>query len=149
MLVFPLGRLLLWWVRTFYADEPLQLPLPNKSFYLLLQVIIVGHIVTVITAKATVLISGPFTRISLQLARKCQFSFILDLHQDLIDWRNQRDEACEPPSWGFGAPILLWFPVLVVLRPLSCRASSCFSLFLGFSSRASSTSFAFMYLVAL
>ena len=86
MLVFPSGRLLLWWVRPFYADKPLQLPLPNKSFYLLLQVIIVRHIVTVITVKATVFISRPLTRVSLQLARKCQFSFILDLHQDLIDW---------------------------------------------------------------
>ena len=40
------------------------------------------------------------------------------------------------------------FPILVVLRPLSYCASFCLSLFLGFSSQASSASFVFMYLVA-
>ena len=40
-------------------------------------------------------------------------------------------------------------PVLAIFCPLSCHTSSCFSLFLGFSSQASNASFAFMYLVAL
>ena len=39
--------------------------------------------------------------------------------------------------------------VLAIFQPLSYRASSCLSLFLGFSSRANSASSAFMYLVAL
>ena len=39
--------------------------------------------------------------------------------------------------------------VLAIFRPLSYRMSSCLSLFLGFSFRAKSASFVFMYLVAL
>ena len=36
MLVLPLGSLFLRWIHPFLADEPLQLPLPDKSFNLLL-----------------------------------------------------------------------------------------------------------------
>ena len=40
---------------------------------------------TVVTMEVAILVSRPFIRISLQLARKCQGSFVLDLHQDLVD----------------------------------------------------------------
>ena len=39
---------------------------------------------TVVTVETTVLVSGPLSRVSLWLAKKCQGSFNLDLHQDLI-----------------------------------------------------------------
>ena len=41
---------------------------------------------TLITVKTIILVSGPLIGVFLQLARKCQGSFVLDLHQDLIDW---------------------------------------------------------------
>ena len=40
----------------------------------------------VVAVETTILIFGPLARVSLQLARECQGSFILDLHQDLINW---------------------------------------------------------------
>ena len=144
MLVFSSGNLLLWWVCSFLADEPLQLSLSDESFYLLLQVVTVGYVMTVVMVEVAVLVSRPFIRISLQLARKCHGSFILDLHQDLVDRGSQRGEACEPLCGGFGVPILP-----SVFGPLSCRASSYLSLFLGFLSRASTASFEFMYFVSL
>ena len=58
-LIFSPGRLLLRLVHPFFIDEPLQLPLLDKSFYLL------GCIMTVITMEAAVLVSGPLARISL------------------------------------------------------------------------------------
>ena len=106
MLFLLTSNLLLWWVCSFLAYEPLQLPLFNKNFYLLLQVIVVRCVMVVITVKVVVLVSSPLIGVSLQLAGKCQGSFILDLHQDLVDWGIQWSEACEPPSGGFGAPIL-------------------------------------------
>ena len=60
---------------------------------------------TVVTVETTVLVSIPFTRVSLQLAREHQGSFILDLHQDLINWGVQRGEACEPSSGRLRVPI--------------------------------------------
>ena len=66
MLIFSPGRLLLGLVLPFFIDEPLQIPLLDKGFYLL------GCIMTVIAVEAAVLISGPLARISLQLARECQ-----------------------------------------------------------------------------
>ena len=107
MLVLSSGNLFLWWVRSFLIDEPPQLSLSDKSFYLLLQVVAVRCVMTVIMVKAAVLVSGPFIRVSFQLAGKCQGSFVLDLHQDLVDRARQRGEGYEPPSGGFGAPILL------------------------------------------
>ena len=106
MLVFSSGNLLLWWVCSFLADEPLQLSLSDESFYLLHQVVTVGCVMTVVMVEAAVLVSRPFIRISLQLARKCHGSFILDLHQDLVDRGSQRGEACEPLCGGLGAPVL-------------------------------------------
>ena len=50
---------------------------------------------TVVEVETTVLVSRPFARVSLQLAKECQGSFILDLHQDLINWGVQRCEAYE------------------------------------------------------
>ena len=70
MLVLSSGNLFLWWVRSFLIDEPPQLSLSDKSFYLLLQVVIVRCIMTVITVKTAVLIFGPLTEVSLQLTRK-------------------------------------------------------------------------------
>lgn len=35
--------------------------------------------------ETTVLVFGPLTRVSLQLAKEYQGPFILDLHQDLIN----------------------------------------------------------------
>ena len=57
-LVFPPSSLLLWWVCPLLTDEPLQLSLSDKSFYLLLQVVAVVRIMAVIT------ISRALTRIS-------------------------------------------------------------------------------------
>ena len=85
MLVLPSSNLLLWLVHSLLADEPQQLSLSDKSFYLLLQVIAVTCVMTVITMKVVVLVSGPLIGVSLQLAEKCQGSFFLDLHQDLVD----------------------------------------------------------------
>ena len=85
MLVLSSDNLFLWWVRSFLADEPPQLSLSGKSLYLLLQVVAVRRIITMITMKTVVLVFGPLTEVSLQLAKKHQGSFVLYLHQDLID----------------------------------------------------------------
>ena len=85
MLVLPSGNLLLRWIHSLFTDEPLQLSLTDKSFNLLLKVIAVGCVMTVITVGAIILVSRPLIRISLQLARKGQSSFVLNLHQDLVN----------------------------------------------------------------
>jgi len=41
---------------------------------------------TMIMMETAVLVSRPLAGVSLQLARECQGSFVLDLHQDLINW---------------------------------------------------------------
>ena len=79
-LVLPSGNLLLWQVRSFLADEPLQLSLSYKSFYLLPQVVAVRYVMTVITVKVAVLVSRPFIGVSLQLAGKCQGFFVFILY---------------------------------------------------------------------
>ena len=104
---------------------------------------------TVVVVEATIFVSRPLARVFLQLARECQGSFILDLHQDLINWGVQWGEACEPFGGRLRAPIILSISSLAIFHPLSCLDSSCLSFFLGFSSRASSASSVFMYLVAL
>ena len=106
MLVLPSWDLLLRWFHSLLVDEPLQLPLPNVSFDLLLQVVVVGGVITVITVETTVLVSRPFIRASLQLARKGQGSFVLNLHQDLIDRDSQWGEAHELPCGGLRAHVL-------------------------------------------
>ena len=45
-----------------------------------------------ILMKTTILASGPFVGISLQLARPRQGRVVLDLHQELIDWGSQWGE---------------------------------------------------------
>ena len=105
-LVLPLRKLLLRWVHFLLADEILQLSLPDESFNLLLQVVAVGCVMTVITMEAVVLVSRPLIRISLQFARKNQGSFVLNLHQDLVDWGNQQGEVRELPCRGLGAHVL-------------------------------------------
>ena len=89
MLVFPSGSLLLRWICPLLDDEPLQFPLPDKGFNLLLQVVAVSYVMAVITVEATVLIPRPFIKISLQLAEKDHGSFILNLHQNLVDQGSQ------------------------------------------------------------
>ena len=66
------------WVHSLLVDEPFQLSLLNESFNLLLQVIAVGYVMIVVTVEVAVLISRPLIRISLQLAKKGQGSFVLD-----------------------------------------------------------------------
>ena len=60
----------------------------------------------VITVETAVLVSRPFIRVSLQLARKGQGSFVLNLHQDLIDRDSQWGEAHELPYGGLRAHVL-------------------------------------------
>jgi len=79
-LVLPLWNLFLRWFRSLLADESLQLSLPDESFNLLLQVVTVSCVMTMITVETTVLVFRPLIRISLQLARKGQGSFVLNLH---------------------------------------------------------------------
>ena len=135
MLIASSGNLLLKWVRSLPVDEPLQLSLPDKSFDLLLLVIAVGRVMIVFMVETAILVSRPLIRISLQLTRKGQGSFVLDLHQDLVDRGNQRAEAHELPCGKLRAPVLPPFFSPSHLLPLSCRTSSCLSLFLDFSSR--------------
>ena len=80
MLVFSPGRLPLGLFSPFVTDEPLQLPLPIESFYLLLQVIAFRHVVAMITVVTIVFVSRPLAKVSLPLARECQGSFVLNLH---------------------------------------------------------------------
>ena len=51
MLIFPSRGLLLGWIRSLLADEPLQLSLSDKSFNLLLQVVTVSRVMAVITVE--------------------------------------------------------------------------------------------------
>ena len=44
-------------VRPLLADEPLQLSLSDKGFNLLLQVVIVGCVVVVVTVESAILVS--------------------------------------------------------------------------------------------
>ena len=109
MLVFSSAKRFLGLVCPFLTNEPLQLSLLDKSFYLLLQVIVVGCIMTVIMVEPIVLFSRPFARVSLQLAKECQGSCVLDLHQDLINQGVQRCEACESSGGRLRASIFLSF----------------------------------------
>ena len=102
-----------------------------------------------VTMETTVLVSGPLAKVSLQLAREHQGSFILDLHQNLINLGVQQGEACEPSGGRLRAPIFPSISYPRYLLPSVLYGSSCLSLFLGFSSQANSASSTFMYLVAL
>ena len=70
MLVFLSESLLLGWMHSFLADEPLQLSLPDKGFNLLLEVVVVSCVKAVITVETAIFISRSLIRISLQLAGK-------------------------------------------------------------------------------
>ena len=72
-------------LRPFLTDEPLQLPLPDESFYLLVQVIAFERVMIVIAVETIVLVFGPLAGVSLQLPMECQGLFVLNLHQDLIN----------------------------------------------------------------
>ena len=65
MLVLLSGNLLLQRVCSFLADEPLQLSLFDKSPYLLLQVVVVGCVITVVTVEVAILVFRPLIGISL------------------------------------------------------------------------------------
>ena len=80
MLVFSPAKRFLGLVCPFLTNEPLQLSLLDKSFYLLLQVIVVKCIMTVIAVEPIVLVSRSFARVSPQLAREWQGFCILDMH---------------------------------------------------------------------
>ena len=103
----------------------------------------------VITVETTIIASIPFIWISLHLAGEGQGFFILNLHQNLVDQGSQRRETCEFSYRGLETPVLPLFFNPSHLLPLSYLTSSYLSCFLSFSSRASNTSSAFMYLVAL
>ena len=76
----------------------------------------------IIMVETTVLVSGPLTRISFQLAKECQGSFVLDLYQDLVNRGGQHGEACEPSSGGFGSFV---FPSLSSSSHLSSPIFPC------------------------
>ena len=67
-------------IRFLLADELLQLSLSDKGFNLLLQVVAIGRVVTMVTVEAAIFLSGSFVRITLQLSRKRQGPFVLNLH---------------------------------------------------------------------
>ena len=71
----------------------------------------------VVAVEMTVFVSGPVARVSLQLAKECQGSFILDLYQDLINRGIQWGEACEPFDGRLRAPILLSISCPCYLSP--------------------------------
>ena len=80
-LVVLLGGLLLWkQICSLLTDKLLQLPLPDKGFDLLFQVIAVNRVIIVITVETTVSVSRPFVGIPLQLSGEGLGSFVLDLH---------------------------------------------------------------------
>ena len=54
--ILPLWGLLLWWIRPFLTNEPLQFPLSYKSFYLLLQILAIGCVVFLIMVELVILI---------------------------------------------------------------------------------------------
>ena len=64
-LVFPLKSLLLGWIHSFLVDKPLQLPLPDKGFNLLLQVVAVSCVMAMVTVEATIFVPRSLVRISL------------------------------------------------------------------------------------
>ena len=66
------------------SDELLQLPLFNKGFNLLFQVVTIGRVMTVVSVEAAILILRVFVGISLQLSEVSQGLLIFDLHQNLI-----------------------------------------------------------------
>ena len=63
-LVFLLWSLLLGWIDSLLLNEPLELPLSYKSFYLLLQIVAIGCVMPVVTVEAAVLVPWPLTGIS-------------------------------------------------------------------------------------
>ena len=69
-----------------HSDELLQLPLFNKGFNLLFQVVTIGRVMTVVSVETAILILRVFVGISLQLSEVSQGLLIFDLHQNLIYW---------------------------------------------------------------
>ena len=66
--IIPSGVLLLrGLIRSLLSDETLQLPLFNKGFNLLFQVVTVGYVMTVVLVEAAILIFLASVGISLQL----------------------------------------------------------------------------------
>ena len=82
---YPVGVLLLrGLIRSLLSDKPLQLPLFNKGFNLLFQVVIVGHVMTVVSVEAAILILRLSIGISFQLSGVSQGFLVFDLYQNLI-----------------------------------------------------------------
>ena len=71
-------------IRSLLSEEPLQLPLFNKGFNLLFQVVTVGRVMTVVSVEAAILILRASVGISLQLSWVSQCFFVFDLHHNLI-----------------------------------------------------------------
>ena len=85
LFIIPSGVLLLrGLIRSLLSDEPLQLPLFNKGFNLLFQVVTVDRVMTVVLVEVAILILLASIGISLQLSRVSQGFLIFDLHQHLI-----------------------------------------------------------------
>ena len=149
MLIFPSRSLLLGWIHSLLVNEPLQLSLPNKGFNLLFQVVVVSCVMVVITVETTILsldllLGSPF---SLPGKVKAPSSLIC-----IKTWSIRAISGVKLVNFPIGSLEHLssrCSPVLAIFHPLSGHMSSCLSLFLGFSSWASSASSTFMYLVAL
>ena len=73
----------------------------------------------VITMETAILISRPLIRVSLQLTRKGQGSFVLNLHQYLVDRSSQWGEAHELLVGGLEHLSSHCSSVLAIFRPLS------------------------------
>ena len=104
---------------------------------------------TVIMVKTVILEFGPLTRISFQLARKCQGPSSLICIRTWSIKVVSRVKLMNLPVGGLERLSSHRSLILAIFRPLFCRASFCLSLFLGLSSQANNASSAFMYLVAL
>ena len=88
----------------------------------------------VIMVEAAILVSRSLIWISLQLVEEGRGSFVLNQHQDLVDWSSLQSEIREFSHGGLERLSSYRSLVLAIFRPLSYRTSSCLSLFLGFSS---------------
>ena len=72
--------LLRGWIYSLLTDELLQFSLSDKGLYLLLQVVVIGYVLTVVTVEAVIFVSRSLVGVFLQLSRECQSPLILDLH---------------------------------------------------------------------
>ena len=71
-------------IRSLIPDKFLQLPLFNKGFNLLFQVITIDCVMTVVSVKAAILVPRAPVGIPFQLFGVSQGLFVFNLHQNLI-----------------------------------------------------------------